>query len=42
VLAGVLVMHVGIAIVSPGLAEFTLAMLAANLAFVSGSCCADW
>jgi predicted DCC family thiol-disulfide oxidoreductase YuxK len=28
---------VGIAIISPGLTEFTLAMLSANLAFVSGS-----
>jgi predicted DCC family thiol-disulfide oxidoreductase YuxK len=35
-LAGVLLMHLGIAVMSPGLAEFALAMLAANLAFVSG------
>jgi predicted DCC family thiol-disulfide oxidoreductase YuxK len=35
-LTGVLMLHVGIAFMSPGLAEFTLAMLAANLAFVSG------
>jgi predicted DCC family thiol-disulfide oxidoreductase YuxK len=30
-------MHLGIAVMSPGLTEFTLAMLAANLAFVPGS-----
>jgi predicted DCC family thiol-disulfide oxidoreductase YuxK len=30
-------LHLGIALVSPGLTEFTLAMLTANLAFVSGS-----
>jgi predicted DCC family thiol-disulfide oxidoreductase YuxK len=36
VLAAVVGLHVGIAVVSPGLAEFTLIMLAANLAFVSG------
>jgi predicted DCC family thiol-disulfide oxidoreductase YuxK len=36
-LAGVAAMHVGIAIVSPGLTEFALAMLAGNLAFVSGA-----
>jgi predicted DCC family thiol-disulfide oxidoreductase YuxK len=36
-LAGVVAMHVGIAIMSPGLFEFALAMIAANLAFVSGS-----
>ena len=35
-LAGVAVLHLGIAVTSPGLAEFALAMLAANLAFVSG------
>jgi predicted DCC family thiol-disulfide oxidoreductase YuxK len=37
VLAGAVVLHLGIAVVSPGLTEFALAMLAANLAFVSGS-----
>ena len=37
VLAGVVAMHAGIAVMSPGLTEFTLAMLTANLAFVSGS-----
>jgi predicted DCC family thiol-disulfide oxidoreductase YuxK len=37
VLAGVLLLHLGIAVVSPGLAEFALAMLAANLTFVSGT-----
>ena len=36
-LAGMAALHVGIAVMSPGLTEFTLAMLAANLAFVSGS-----
>jgi predicted DCC family thiol-disulfide oxidoreductase YuxK len=36
-LLGVAALHVGIALMSPGLAEFTLAMLAANLAFVSGA-----
>ncbi len=36
-LAGVAAMHLGIAVMSPGLAEFSLAMLAANLAFVPGS-----
>ena len=35
-LAGALMLHLGIAVVSPGLAEFALAMLTANLAFVSG------
>jgi len=30
-------LHLGIAVMSPGLTEFTLAMWAANLAFVSGS-----
>jgi predicted DCC family thiol-disulfide oxidoreductase YuxK len=35
-LAGMMVLHVGIAVMSPGLAEFALAMLAGNLAFVSG------
>jgi predicted DCC family thiol-disulfide oxidoreductase YuxK len=37
VLAGAVVLHLGIAVVSPGLTEFALAMLAANLAFVSGT-----
>jgi predicted DCC family thiol-disulfide oxidoreductase YuxK len=36
VLAGVVALHVGIAVMSPGLTEFALAMIAANLAFVSG------
>ena len=36
-LAGVVAMHLGIAVMSPGLTEFALAMLAANLAFVSGA-----
>ena len=36
-LAGALMLHLGIAVVSPGLAEFALAMLTANLAFVSGT-----
>ncbi len=36
-LAGVVVLHVGIAVMSPGLAEFALAMIAGNLAFVSGA-----
>ncbi len=36
-LAGVAVLHVGIALTNPGLAEFAAAMLAANLAFVSGA-----
>jgi predicted DCC family thiol-disulfide oxidoreductase YuxK len=36
-LAGIVALHVGIALVSPGLNEFTLIMLAGNLAFVSGS-----
>ena len=30
-------LHLGIAVMSPGLTEFALAMLAANLAFVSGT-----
>ncbi len=37
VLAGMAALHLGIAAMSPGLAEFSLAMLAANLAFVPGS-----
>jgi hypothetical protein len=36
-LAGVVALHIGIAIMSPGLLEFALAMIAGNLAFVSGS-----
>jgi predicted DCC family thiol-disulfide oxidoreductase YuxK len=36
VLAGMLALHAGIAVMSPGLFEFALAMVAANLAFVSG------
>ena len=35
--AGMAILHLGIAVMSPGLAEFGLAMLAANLAFVSGT-----
>jgi predicted DCC family thiol-disulfide oxidoreductase YuxK len=35
-IAGMVVLHLGIALVSPGLTEFGLAMLGANLAFVSG------
>jgi predicted DCC family thiol-disulfide oxidoreductase YuxK len=35
-LAGVMILHVGIAVMSPGLTEFALVMIAANLAFVSG------
>ena len=35
-LAGVVAMHLGIAVMSPGLTEFALVMIAANLAFVSG------
>ncbi len=36
-LAGAAALHLGIAITNPGLAEFALAMLAANLAFVPGN-----
>ncbi len=36
-LAGVIALHAGIAIVSPGLTEFGVAMIAANLAFVAGT-----
>jgi predicted DCC family thiol-disulfide oxidoreductase YuxK len=36
-LAGALMLHLGIAVVSPGLTEFALAMLTANFAFVSGT-----
>ena len=35
-LAGAAMLHIGIAVMSPGLAEFGLAMLAGNIAFVSG------
>ena len=35
-MAAAIAMHVGIAVTAPGLAEFGLAMIAANLAFVSG------
>jgi predicted DCC family thiol-disulfide oxidoreductase YuxK len=37
ILAGMAALHLGIAVMSPGLTEFALAMLAANLAFVSGA-----
>ncbi len=36
-LVGAAAMHLGIAAMSPGLTEFSLAMLTANLAFVAGS-----
>ncbi len=36
-LACVVAMHLGIAVISPGLTEFALAMLAGNLAFFSGA-----
>nr|WP_303652849.1 DCC1-like thiol-disulfide oxidoreductase family protein [Paludisphaera mucosa] len=36
-IAGAVLLHLGIAVVSPGLGEFGLAMIAANLAFVSGT-----
>jgi predicted DCC family thiol-disulfide oxidoreductase YuxK len=36
-LAGMAALHFGIAVTNPGLTEFALAMLAANLSFVSGS-----
>ncbi len=36
-IAGAVVLHLGIAVVAPGLTEFGLAMIAANLAFFSGS-----
>jgi predicted DCC family thiol-disulfide oxidoreductase YuxK len=36
-LAGVVALHAGIAIMSPGLTEFALAMLVGNVAFVSGA-----
>ncbi|HZW29316.1 MAG TPA: DCC1-like thiol-disulfide oxidoreductase family protein, partial [Isosphaeraceae bacterium] len=37
VLVMMLMLHLGIAVMSPGLAEFSMAMMAANLAFASGS-----
>jgi len=37
VLASVLALHLGISLMSPGLTEFALAMITANLAFVSGT-----
>jgi len=36
-LAGIVALHLGIAVMSPGLTEFALAMLTANVAFVSGA-----
>ena len=36
-IAGMVVLHLGIAVMSPGLTEFALVMIAANLAFVSGT-----
>ena len=36
-IVGAVFLHLGIAVVSPGLTEFGLAMIAANLAFVSGA-----
>ena len=36
-ICGAIVLHLGIAVVAPGLTEFGLAMIAANLAFLSGS-----
>ena len=36
-IAGAVILHLGIALVAPGLTEFGLAMIAANLAFVSGA-----
>ncbi len=41
-LASVIVLHVGIAVMSPGLLEFALAMIAANLAFVPGAWLRGW
>jgi predicted DCC family thiol-disulfide oxidoreductase YuxK len=35
-LASVVALHLGIAVISPGLTEFAIAMIAANLAFTSG------
>jgi predicted DCC family thiol-disulfide oxidoreductase YuxK len=36
-LVGVIALHAGIAVMSPGLTEFALVMIAGNLAFVSGT-----
>jgi predicted DCC family thiol-disulfide oxidoreductase YuxK len=36
-LAGMVAMHLGIAVTNPGLTEFALVMIAGNLAFVSGT-----
>jgi predicted DCC family thiol-disulfide oxidoreductase YuxK len=36
-LAGIVVLHIGIGLTAPGLAEFAVAMISANLAFVSGA-----
>ncbi len=36
-LAGMMALHLGIAVMSPGLTEFALVMMAGNLAFVSGA-----
>ena len=36
-IAGAVVLHLGIAVMSPGLTEFALVMIAANLSFVSGA-----
>jgi predicted DCC family thiol-disulfide oxidoreductase YuxK len=36
-IAGMVMLHLGIAVMSPGLTEFALAMIVANLAFVSGT-----
>ena len=36
-IAGAILLHLGIAFVAPGLTEFGLAMIGANLAFVSGA-----
>ena len=36
-IAGAVALHVGIAVMSPGLTEFALVMIAGNLAFVSGA-----
>jgi len=36
-LTGIVALHLGIAVINPGLTEFALIMIAANLAFVSGS-----
>jgi hypothetical protein len=36
-LAGIVALHVGIAVINPGLTEFAVIMIAANLVFVSGA-----